>query len=232
MTMNSPENNATETDISLFDRVFAFILYILPHHLLSQIMHWLTRCEWRPLKNLLIRGAIKLYKVDMSIAKRSYPESYPTFNAFFTRGLKPDARPVSDGVGDIVSPVDGAVSQAGDIVDGRIFQAKGQDFSLLELLGGKGSAQDKTVPDGFLETMMMMQEELADAKADNDRNELDRLRGVLVTQHDGLMKRIARIFEDHQQSLGCEAVRKGLLDEIRKQLNAVSYVRKLQSQLP
>ncbi|MCG8428254.1 MAG: archaetidylserine decarboxylase [Chromatiales bacterium] len=128
--------NNTPSDASLADRLFAFILYLLPHHLLSQLMHWLTRCEWVPLKNLLIRGIIKLYKVDMALAEQPDPEQYPTFNAFFTRALKPDVRPISNEASTIASPVDGAVSQAGDIADGRIFQAKGQDYSLEELLGG------------------------------------------------------------------------------------------------
>ncbi|HUS47436.1 MAG TPA: Fe-S protein assembly co-chaperone HscB [Phycisphaerae bacterium] len=100
---------------------------------------------------------------------------------------------------------------------------------LLELLGGKGSAQDKSVPDGFLGTMMMMQEELADAKSAGDAAELGRLRKVLQTQHDGLLRRIAGFFSDLEQAVGCEAVRADLLGEIRKQSNAVSYVKKLLS---
>ena len=102
---------------------------------------------------------------------------------------------------------------------------------LLELLGGKSSADDKSVPDGFLETMMMMQEELADAKTAGVQPELDRLREVLTTQHEGLMRRISGLFEDYQQAVSCEAVRNDLLREIRQQLNAVSYVKKLLSQL-
>jgi len=102
---------------------------------------------------------------------------------------------------------------------------------LLELFGGKSSAVDKSVPEGFLGTMMMMQEELADAKAAPDQAELDRLRAVLQTQHDGLMHRVAGLFGEHQESLVCEAVRNDLLDEIRKHVNAVSYVKKLLSQL-
>jgi phosphatidylserine decarboxylase len=133
--MSSQNTPQTQTDISLLDRLFALLLHLLPHHLLSQIMHWLTRCEWRPLKNGLIRAVIKLYKVDMSLAEQADPESYPTFNAFFTRSLKPEVRPISGDAADIVSPVDGAVSQTGDIVDGRIFQAKGQSYTLAELLG-------------------------------------------------------------------------------------------------
>ena len=97
---------------------------------------------------------------------------------------------------------------------------------LLEVLGGPTLTDDKSVPDGFLGTMMMMQEEIADA----DEAELSRLRVVLQTQHDGLMERIKGLFEAHQESVDCEAVRRDLLGQIRRQLNAVSYVKKLLSQ--
>ncbi len=102
---------------------------------------------------------------------------------------------------------------------------------LLELLGGKSSAEDKSVPEGFLGTMMMMQEEIADAQAVSNDQELGRLETVLQTQHDGLMRRITGLFGDYEESVICEAVRGDLLNEIRKQLNAVSYVRKLLSQV-
>ena len=102
---------------------------------------------------------------------------------------------------------------------------------LLELLGGKSSAADKSVPDGFLATMMMMQEEIADATAAGDQGELARIRSVLQTQRDGLMKRIARLFKDHQEAVACNAAAADVLNEIRKQVNAVSYVKKLLSQV-
>ena len=102
---------------------------------------------------------------------------------------------------------------------------------LLELLGGKSSAADKSVPDGFLPTMMMMQEEIEDARTSRNDSELTRLQDVLHTQHDGLIHRIAGLFADLELAAACEAVRKDLFGEIRKQLNAVSYVRKLLSQL-
>lgn len=101
---------------------------------------------------------------------------------------------------------------------------------LLELLGGKSSAEDKSVPEGFLATMMMMQEEIADAKGAGREVELDRLRDVLQTQHDGLMRRVAGLFREYQEALACQAIGTDLLNEIRKQLNAVSYVKKLLSQ--
>jgi len=98
---------------------------------------------------------------------------------------------------------------------------------LLERLGGKSSEADKSVPDGFLDTMMMMQEDVQDAVEASDAAELARLREVLQTQHDGLMRGVAELFAQHQQAVICQAVTAGLLEEIRQQLNAVSYVKKL-----
>ncbi|MBI2779170.1 MAG: phosphatidylserine decarboxylase [Gammaproteobacteria bacterium] len=110
--------------------------YPLPHHWLTQLMYILTRARWPAWKKWQIRWFIKRYQVDMGIALESDPLAYPDFNTFFTRALKPGARPIVHGPGEIACPVDGAVSQAGDIVDGRIFQAKGHDYSLETLLGG------------------------------------------------------------------------------------------------
>ena len=102
---------------------------------------------------------------------------------------------------------------------------------LLELLGGASSAEDKSVPEGFLGAMMMMQEELHDAKQAGDAEELARLEKVLRAQQDGLMRRVAGLFDELDRAAGCEATRRDLLGEIRRQLNAVAYVRKLLSQL-
>lgn len=98
---------------------------------------------------------------------------------------------------------------------------------LLELLGGPSSAEDKSVPEGFLETMMMMQEELADAQQAGNGEELVRLREVLRTQQEGLMKRVAALYTELDEAVSCEATRQDLLGQIRRQLNAVAYVRKL-----
>lgn len=121
---------------SLIDHLFALLLYLLPHHLLSGLADWLTRSEWRPLKSLLIRSAIRLYGVDMSVAADPDPENYRSFNAFFTRKLAPDARPLEMDGNTLLSPVDGTVSQAGSIDGDSLIQAKGRDFSLSELLAG------------------------------------------------------------------------------------------------
>lgn len=117
-------------------QLFILFQYLLPHHLLSQVMYWITRSEWRPLKDFAIRKAIQLYKVDMQEATDPDPGNYRSFNDFFTRTLREDARPLAKEKNAVLSPVDGTVSQAGRIEDGRIFQAKRHDYSLHELIGG------------------------------------------------------------------------------------------------
>jgi len=135
--MNEYNHAATTGSANtLPQQIFSMIQYLLPHHLLSLVMYWITRSEWKPLKDLIIRNIIRHYKVDMGIAADPEPSNYRSFNDFFTRAIKPGARPLAEGKDTLVSPVDGTISQTGQISDGRIFQAKGHDFSLNELLGG------------------------------------------------------------------------------------------------
>ncbi len=120
----------------LSETLFSLIQYPLPHHALSRVMHHLTRCENRTWKNAFIKSIVRIYGVDMSEALEPNPAAYPSFNAFFTRALRPDARPPCPEADALLCPADGAVSQIGDIDAGRIFQAKGKSYSATELLGG------------------------------------------------------------------------------------------------
>jgi phosphatidylserine decarboxylase len=122
-------------------RLSVALQYALPHRFLSRVVLWATRWAWQPWKNFLIATVVRKYDVDMSQAVETDPLAYPTFNAFFTRALKPDARTAPDDATAIASPADGRISQAGTIVDGRILQAKGRDYSVAELLGDDASAQ-------------------------------------------------------------------------------------------
>lgn len=114
--------------------------YLLPHRLLSRIIYHATRWTWRPWKNFLISQIVRRFHVDMSEAQQPDALAYPCFNAFFTRVLRADARPLGNDSRTVLCPADGQISQIGSIDDGRIFQAKGQSFSTAELLGDAAAA--------------------------------------------------------------------------------------------
>lgn len=118
------------------DSLFVFLQYLIPQHGLSRLVGWFASSEIGFIKNTFISNFAKKYAVNMQEAKEEDLSKYKSFNDFFTRELKDGARPIADGEGTLVSPADGAVSQLGKIELGRVFQAKGRDFSVTELLGG------------------------------------------------------------------------------------------------
>ena len=120
-------------------RAFVAFQHILPQHLLSRCVYRAARSEWRPGKDFLIRSFLRGFTVDMNEAAQPDPFAYPSFNAFFTRALRGDARPIDPDPQALVSPVDGTVSQAGHIDDRALIQAKGHHFSLEALLAGDGA---------------------------------------------------------------------------------------------
>ncbi len=129
--------------MSLSDHLKALIQYPLPHHLFSRLMFWATRCRWRPFKIAFIRFIIKRFNVDMSIAADPNLDNYQHFNEFFTRPLKEGVRPIAAEMDAIACPVDGTISQLGVIENGRVYQAKGHDYSLKTLLGGLDHLQER-----------------------------------------------------------------------------------------
>ncbi|MGH8455740.1 MAG: archaetidylserine decarboxylase [Stenotrophobium sp.] len=126
---------STENAGSMGDRLFASIQLCLPTRFLSWLMYKLTRIETVWFKNAFIRVFMRQFDISLAEAEYERPEDYRSFNHFFTRALKPGARAIAAEPA-FLSPVDGTISQLGAIVDGRIFQAKGRDYSALELLGG------------------------------------------------------------------------------------------------
>lgn len=115
-------------------RLFVLLQYLLPQRLLTSVAGALARGE-APAE-LLIRLFIRRYRVDMSEALDPDPSSYRNFNEFFTRELKPGARPLAHETDAILCPADGAVSQLGPIDGERLLQAKGRHFELQDLLDG------------------------------------------------------------------------------------------------
>lgn len=121
---------------SLGDYLIALPQYLLPGHWISRLVLLATRVQLRWFKNMLIRFVIRQYQVNMDEVEQADIETYKSFNEFFTRTLKRDARPIAEGDRVLCCPVDGRVSQAGEIRDNTIYQAKGHDYSCHALLGG------------------------------------------------------------------------------------------------
>ena len=118
-----------------------WLQYLLPQHGLSRLVRHATRSRVGWFKNLLIGRFLCMYDVDMGDALEEDAQSYPSFNEFFTRPLKPDRRPLDPVPARITSPVDGRISECGAIRDGQLLQAKGREYSLGELLAGQPWAQ-------------------------------------------------------------------------------------------
>lgn len=123
-------------------KLLASLFYILPHHAISWLMFKGARIQWAPLKNIIISIYTDLNPVKMHEAVEEDMFAYKSLNDFFTRALKPEYRPFDEDEDNWICPVDGSVSQAMEIKNGRIFQAKGHDYSLLELVGGDNNLAD------------------------------------------------------------------------------------------
>ena len=116
-------------------RLFVQSQRLLPTHALSLLIHHLAQVRTPRVKNALIRSFLRFYPVDLQEALWEDPERYEHFNAFFTRPLKPGARPLDPDPTALLSPADGTISQFGTIEQGQIIQAKGMHYSAADLLG-------------------------------------------------------------------------------------------------
>lgn len=115
--------------------LFALVQPVLPHHLISRFIGALANSKWPPLKRLLISKVMKWYNITLDDYVQEDPGKFATFNEFFTRALKPAARPIDASDDAVIAPVDGYISQLGHINNGQIFQAKDKIFSAQSLLG-------------------------------------------------------------------------------------------------
>ena len=131
------------------DTLFILFQHLVPQHMLSRAVGRIASCRTRWIKNLFIRRFHHHYQIDMSEAAEENPTAYPSFNAFFTRALKPDARSIDNLEDALVSPCDGVVSQAGPLHHGRVIQAKGRGYSLTTLLGGEMARSEPFINGSF-----------------------------------------------------------------------------------
>jgi len=117
--------------------VFVALQYLLPHHLLCRLVYALTRSRTRWFKNLLIGAFMRGYRPEMADAAEPEPRNYQSFNAFFTRALRPGTRPGPADALAIASPCDGTLSIAARINGTTLLQAKGHEYTLEALLAGQ-----------------------------------------------------------------------------------------------
>ncbi|PRY66194.1 phosphatidylserine decarboxylase [Vreelandella songnenensis] len=132
--------------MTLSQKLFSLIQYPLPHHAISRLTGKVAQSETPWLKNALIKAFIQRFNVDMSEALEPEPTAYANFNAFFTRALKPGARPLGEG---ILSPADGALSRHGRLQAGQLVQAKGHTYSAQTLLGGDAALAEEFMGGSF-----------------------------------------------------------------------------------
>ena len=131
---------------------FVLMQHLLPKRALTVLAGRLASARAGSLTHAAIRRFVARYRVDMGEAADPRIEAYASFNEFFTRALRADARPLADARW--ICPVDGAISQFGRIGRDRVFQAKGHDYSTRELLGGE-AALAGAFDDGWFATLYL-----------------------------------------------------------------------------
>ena len=139
--------------MGLFEKLLAGFQYLLPHHLLSSLVHAFMRIRLRPVKNAQIAIVGGLAGVDWSEAKSQDYADYDCFNDFFTRELADGAREIDSEPGSFVSPSDGRISQCGRITNNLILQAKGHHYSIRSLLANDPSSSE--FMNGFFHTIYL-----------------------------------------------------------------------------
>lgn len=115
-------------------RLSVALQHAMPQHLLSRVAHALTRSRTPAIKNALIGSFVRNFRPEMNDAIEPNPFAYGSFNEFFTRALRADARPITRSENTVLSPVDGTISQLGHLDGTQILQAKGRSYSLEALL--------------------------------------------------------------------------------------------------
>ena len=180
--------------------LFVWIQRLLPKYLLTAVVYRLARIRHVATKDFLIRRFVQLYDVDIESLSHPVPEGYPTFNDFFIRELAPGARKVDDTPGAIVSPVDGTVSAAGRIEEDRLFQAKGLDYSLTDLLA-TDVADVSTYANGDFATIYLAPYNYhrVHAPVDGELQSLRYVPGGLYSVNEATVSKLPRLFARNER---------------------------------
>ncbi len=136
---------------SYWQRVKVAFQYVMPQLYMTRIAGYFAQKEWGIFTHLVIKLFAKKYKIDMQEAAQPKFDDYASFNAFFTRELKENARPIVEGDEKLCFPADGRISECGNIEQNLLIQAKGHYFTLEDLLAGNETLA-KTFENGVFVT--------------------------------------------------------------------------------
>ena len=139
--------------MAVLESILAGFQYLLPHHLVSRLVHWFMRIRVKAIKNLQISMISKLTGVDWSESRLQDVSDFEHFNAFFTRELAKNLRPIDPDPLSFVAPCDGTISHCGRITSDRLPPAQGRHYSLSALLAGDPAAREFN--NGFFHTIYL-----------------------------------------------------------------------------
>lgn len=142
LKMTSPQNTKNKpTVLPNPAQLFAYAQEFAPKHALSKLAGKVAQSKNPYLKTPLIYAFAKAYGIDLEEYQRKHWSDYANFNDFFTRELQTDARPIDTRPDWLCCPADGVLSECGSIHEGKLIQAKGQDYALAQLLADYQSAK-------------------------------------------------------------------------------------------
>lgn len=128
--------------------------YLMPQFGLTRLAGWFAEKKWGTVTHIAIRLFAKKYRVNLDEAEKTTPSDYASFNEFFIRPLKENARPINQDAAALCLPADGRVSELGHIEKDQLFQAKGHSFSLSTLLANDHALAEKFQNGEFITTYL------------------------------------------------------------------------------
>lgn len=185
---------------SLTDYFKSYPLFLLPKHWLSALMHRFMRIKNPHIKNLQIEQFIKAFAVNMSDSERYRADEFSDFNDFFTRSLNSQSRDLTPQHHKIISPVDGQISEGGQIENEQLFQAKGQNYSLTELLGGNAELSQQFSNGSFLTIYLSPKDyHRIHMPMDGTLQQMIHVPGELFSVNNSSVKTIPRLFARNER---------------------------------
>lgn len=139
---------------SYWQRAKIAFQYLMPQLALTRVAGWFAEKKWGVVTHFAIKLFAKKYRVNLDEAEKSNPSDYASFNEFFIRPLKENARPINQDAAALCLPADGRVSELGHIEKDQLFQAKGHTFSLATLLANDFTLAEKFQDGEFITTYL------------------------------------------------------------------------------